>query len=140
MDEYQFVKFQMSKAKLAFRGYIYRHQRSRNNNHYFWCEDKNCKGSATLRGVTIFDTVDGSVSEGKAHNHASLRGRVEIVQVVDAIKIRAKATTSAPDAIAQEVTQQVTIDNAVHMPSKSAMRQVIHRIRRKEFPVEPEHV
>lgn len=140
MDEYQFVKSQMSKDKLTFRGYIYQHQRFWNNNHYFQCEDNNCNGSATLRGVTVFSNMAGSVSEGTAHNHTPLRERVEIVQAVDAIKIRAKATTSVPATIVQEVTQQLTIHNAVDMPSKPAMEQAVHHIRKKEFPVEPKWV
>lgn len=46
---------------------------------------------------------------------------VEIVQAVDAVKLWAKATTTSPAAIVQQVKQQLSIDNAVIMPSMSAM-------------------
>ena len=63
-DEYQFVKSQMGKDKLAYRGHLYRHQRSRNENHYFRWEDKTCKGTAIIRGVQTFNSFGGTVSEG----------------------------------------------------------------------------
>ncbi len=140
MDQYKFVKSQMGKDKLAFKGHIYRHQRSRSTNHYFRCEDKNCNGSATLRGVAFFNALGGSVSEGKTHNHTVLTSRVEIVEVVEAIKNMAKTSTSAPAAIVQNVRQDLGIYNAIEMPSKTALRQVVHCIRKKELPVEPECV
>ena len=54
------------------------------------------------------------------------------------MRVRAKATTSAPAAILQEVRQTVGVNVAVEMPSTSAIRQTIHRIRKKDLPVEPE--
>ena len=82
MDEYSFATSQKGKEKLVFIEHIYRHQKSRGQNHYFRCQDKNCGGAATLRGVSLFNEQGGSISEGKAQNHAPLAGRNEILQFI----------------------------------------------------------
>ena len=128
----------MGKEKLAFNGYIYRHQRSQNSNHYFRCKDKNCNGSATLRGVTFFNTNGGSVSEGKAHNHPPIAGRMEVIEAITELKTRANIANSTPAAIVQEVRQTVNISDSIEMPSTTAMKEVVRRIRKKELPSEPD--
>ena len=138
MDEYRFVKSQKGKDKLVFREHIYRHSRSRNNNHYFTCEDKTCNGSATLRAVPTYCSMGGSVSEGQAHDHDPQIGRIEAMKAVAEIKSRAKVLTSAPAAIYQEVRQTLNVNSAVEMPSTAAVRQAIHRVRKQDIPVEPE--
>ena len=135
--EYSFVESQMGKEKLAFRGFIYRHQRTRNDNHYFRCEDKNCIGTATLRGVTFFYINVGLVTEGKAHNHLEIAGRVDVIKTMAELKIRAKIANSTPAAIVQEVRQAVSICDSIEMPTTTAMKQVVRRIRKKELPSEP---
>ena len=102
MDEYVFVKSQKDKEKLTFDGYIYRHQRSRNHNHYFRCEDKNCNGSATLRGVSFFNLCGGSVSEGEAHNHPPIDGRKEVIEALTDLKSR---STLSNRSFARRMTQ-----------------------------------
>ena len=138
MEQYSFVKSQMDKEKLVFNGYIYRHQRSRNNNHYFRYEDKTCNGSATLRGVTLFNANGGSVSEGKAHNHPQIAGRMEVIDALTELKTRAKIANLTPAAIVQEVRQTVNISDSIEMPSTTAMKQVVRRTRKKELPSEPD--
>ena len=138
MDQYVFVKSQMDKEKLAFKGYIYRHQRSRNQNHYFRCEDKNCNGSAALRGVSFFNINGGSVSEGKAHNHLPIDGRKKVIEVLTELKSRSKMSNALPAAIVQDVRQTVNISDSIEMPSTTAMKQVVRRIRKRELPSEPD--
>ncbi|XP_068245404.1 uncharacterized protein [Palaemon carinicauda] len=76
------------------------------------------------------------ISEGKEHNHAPIAGRNDVLQCIDEVKGLAKSKTATPAAIVQETRQKIDISYAVEMPSTSAIRQAIHRIRKKEFPVE----
>ena len=128
MDEYVFVKSQ-DKEKLTFNGYIYRHQQSKNHNHYFRCEDKNCNGSATLRGVSFFSLSGGSLSEGKAHNHPPIDGRKEVIQALTDLKSRSKLSNALPAAVVQDVRHTANISASIEMPSTTVMKQVIRRIR-----------
>ena len=110
MDNYSFATSQKGKEKLVFREHIYRHQRSRGQNHYFRCEDKNWSGAATLCGVSFFNEQGGSITEGKAHNHAPLAGRNEILQSIAELKNQAKNSDATPAAIIQETRQKVNIN------------------------------
>ncbi|XP_068228079.1 uncharacterized protein [Palaemon carinicauda] len=76
------------------------------------------------------------ISEGKEHNHAPITGRNDVLQCIDEVKFLAKSTKATPAAIVQETRQKIDINYAVEMPSTSAIRQAIHRIRKKAFPVE----
>ena len=134
---YEFLPSQRGKEKLLLNGFLYRHQRSRGQTHYFRCEDDACPGTATLRNVPHFNSLDGEVAVGQPHNHDPEPGRAAMVRLRLAIKRDAQKTTAPPSAIIQQHRQDVPVKDAGNMPSDKAMRQAIHRQRKKDFPTEP---
>ena len=132
------MKIQRGKEKLVFRGYVYVHQRSRGTTHYFKCEHDNCPGRATLKGVANFNTQGGTVTTGTEHNHSTIEGRKQTLEAVSKMRIAVKTSTSNPSAIIQEHIQHIPKKGALNMPSEEAMRQMIRRQRRINFPAQPD--
>ena len=138
MEEYQFVKSQKGKEKLVFKSYIYRHQKSLKDNHYFRCENSRCNGTAILHGVPTFNSLCGTVELKNNHCHGAVIGRDAAIQTLNEIKSQAIASMSAPSAIVKEATQAIDVGAAAEMPSTSAMKQLVRRIRKKGFSLEPD--
>ena len=75
----------------------------------------------------LFNAQGGSISVGKALNHASLAGRNEILQSIAELKGQAQTSSATPAAIIQKTRKKVNINYAAKMPSTLAMRHTIHR-------------
>ena len=84
----------------------------------------------------LFNAQGGSISVGKALNHAPLAGRNKKLQSIAELKGQAKTSNATPEAIIQETTQRVYINYSAKMPSTLVMRQTIHHIHKREFPAE----
>lgn len=134
---YHFVQSSRGKEKLAHQGFIYRHQRSRGENHYYVCERHGCPGRAILRGVAAFNDVGGEVTRSVQHNHAVPEGRDIVLKAVASMAKEGASTTNLPSAIVQSHRQAVPPKYAAGLPSEEALRQRIRRQRRQKFPSEP---
>lgn len=134
---YGFVPSSRGKAKLAFSGFLYRHQRSRGNNHYFRCEKNDCSGTATLRGTANFDDDNGNVYAGKPHTHQADHHRYLVLQMVGDIRKEAASTSQLPTAIVKRHRQNIDAVAEELLPSESALRQVARRSRRRHLEKEP---
>ena len=54
------------------------------------------------------------------------------------MKSRSTLSNALPAAIVQDIRHTVNISDSIEMPSASAMKQIVRRIRKKELPSEPE--
>ena len=134
---YSFVNSSRGKAKLICHGYVYRHLRSRGENHYFRCEMNQCHGTAILRGTQSFDALGGTVTLGKEHSHEPEEGREEVLRLQDSLRKEGRQSTAPPQAIMQQLRQDVPIKASGNLPTEDAQRQMVQRARRRTFPAEP---
>ena len=132
-----FVTSTRGKDKLIYQNYIYRHQRTRGNKHYWTCEDKTCRGRAVTTGE-VFNSPTTEVKSSSEHNHPAEATRADTLRTVEQIRSQATDTAEAPAAIQQRVLAGAAADVAPYLPSANALRQVIQRKRRAELPIEPD--
>ena len=122
---------------MCYNGYVYRHLRSRQQNHYYRCEMDECHGTAILRGTAQCNDAGGNVSEGKPHSHEVEEGRVEILEMQQALREEGERSTAPPRAILQTHRQHVPVKASGNLPSEDSQRQLIQRARRRTYPREP---
>ena len=58
----EYFKSQKGKPKLTLEGYVYTKDKSKDDKHYWRCEDRMCRGRLTLKGEVVLSTT--------AHTHA----------------------------------------------------------------------
>ena len=132
------MKSSRGKEKLISNGFVYRHERSKRDNHYWVCERKQCKGRGILRGCNEYNSRDGQFEMSCAHNHAAEEGRETVLRATTAMTEEGTTSTAVPAAIVQSHREKLSRQVAPHLPSEEALRQRIRRLRRIKFPAEPQ--
>ena len=135
---YSFTYSQKGKAKLTHDGYVYLHDRSRGNTHYFRCERHKggCPGRAVLRQCANYNDLGGTV-EVSGHNHPREEHREGILNAMGLLREQATTSNEAPSAVVQVQRAKLPIEAAPQLPSEDALKQKVRRARKKQFPTEP---
>ena len=126
--ESKFFKSIRGRPKLAFGGYTYRCSNTNLTSQNWRCDRTKCKGSA----ATPLDFRDGiEVRQLQGHNHGPEPERVEADVAKDKMVDEAAASQVPPRRLISETTMGMSEGGIVRLGKKDAMRQKIHRKRRK---------
>jgi hypothetical protein len=111
--------------------------KNRDEKFYWACEKKrseNCKA----RAITIAQGEIHFLKSSSVHNHPANASRFEISQINHNTKVLARTTNDIPAQIIQTVTQNLNLASGPSAPSNEALRKQVKRIRREEYPIEPD--
>ena len=134
---YSFVQSNRGKDKLILDGFVYRHERTKKENHYWVCEKHHCPGRAILRGAPSYNSIHGEVEVSRGHDHAAEEHREEVLRGTGAVLEAASSCTAHPSAIVQSTLEKIGRNVGPHLPSEDALKQRVRRRRRVSFPPEP---
>ena len=114
--------------KLAYGGHTYRTSNTNLTSQNWRCDQENCKGSV----ATPLDFSDGvQVRVLQEHNHAPQPERVEAALAKDKMVDQAVASQHPPRRVISDTVAGVSDGGLTRMGKRSALRQKIHRKRRK---------
>jgi hypothetical protein len=128
-----------NKDKISVNGYLMVKDKNRENLYYWCCEKRNtlqCKG----RAVTELIEDQHYLKKTSDHNHAPEASRINVVKAINMLKRRAQETNDQPVQIIQDIVANSSQEIYPYFPSHGALRQSVKRIRRTNFPAEPQSI
>jgi MULE transposase domain/FLYWCH zinc finger domain len=126
-----------NKDKLNIHGYLMVKDKNRKNLYYWRCEKyKTLKCRA--RATTLLNEDQHHLQNASEHNHAAEASRVNVVKTINILKERAQQTNDQPAQVIQTIVAQSSQETYPYLPSHSALRQSIKRIRHVDLPAEPQ--
>ena len=126
-----------NKVKLNVHGYLMVKDKNRNNIYYWSCEKRTtlkCHG----RAITKLIEDQHYLQKTSEHNHAAEASRVNVIKTINILKEHAQQTNDQPVQIIQTIAAHSSQEIYPYLPSHNALRQSIKRIRRVDFPTEPQ--
>lgn len=127
--------------KINVNGYLMVKDKNRDNKYYWCCEKRNALG-CNGRATTILDGEQHYLQQTSDHNHAPEANRFDIIKSINIVKEKAKETDDRPIQIIQNIISSTSNSQEVNtsLPSNEALRKSIKRVRRADFPSEPESI
>lgn len=126
-----------NKDKINVHGYLMVKDKNRKFTYYWRCEkykSLQCLGRAT----TLLIEGQHHLQKFSKHNHAAEASRVNVVKTIKVLKEQAQQTNDQPVQIIQNIVANSSQEIFPYLPSRDALRQSIKRIRRSDFPAEPQ--
>jgi hypothetical protein len=136
MERVEIIKSQRGHDKIVVHGYLLVKDKNRNDTFYWSCEQKqtlNCKGRATTNLIGADHFLKGF----SQHCHAPEASRALIAKISHEMKEVARQTNDQPIQIVQNAIARAPQSIRSCLPSKTALRQQVKKVRRENFPAEP---
>ena len=112
--------------KLLHEGYAYIIDKVFNERSYWKCEKLHfCNGRAITHGETICKTTE--------HSHQQDSSQIEVMKVIDNIKINSQHSEEIPSSIINQCTNDVPVAIVGKLPRKDSLARTIRRVRNSTF-------
>ncbi|CAG8526272.1 8557_t:CDS:2, partial [Scutellospora calospora] len=118
--------------KLNVRGFLMTKERIREDTYYWSCDKKKsngCKG----RAVTKLVKNEHKLHKFTGHDHGPEASKPEVAKAIHKIKQQARDTRDKLAKIVQESIISTPEEICPYLPSLSALRQTIYRVRQSEL-------
>jgi hypothetical protein len=131
MEHVTLTKTQKGKPKLAFLGYTYRLSNTNIMSQNWRCCKAKCKGSVST--PIGYNAPNIEVRKGQEHNHAPEPETVEAEIATEQMKTDATTSHLPPRRVISDVLRQVSTGGLARLGKRGALRQRIHRARRRRL-------